>query len=150
VTRFQEYKIALRRAIGSNDMDQFEILLKRMRDDCVDYVQAVEQRTLPTFEFTFCYDRSDYEASISTYGGVAGESRGFVIGTVRGRNLIFVDVAAHLQLLQSANPDLKFIINLSLVILEELLHVLYPQLSEDDVNAKTMQLAQEFLGIQIP
>jgi hypothetical protein len=150
VTRLQEYKTAIRTAISTNDLDQVDHLLRRIRDDCVGYIQAAEHRTLPTCEFTFCYNRSDYEALVARYGADARNSLGISIGTVRGRNLVFIDVETPFRLLQSENPDANFIINISLVILEELLHVLYPPLSEDDINPKTTRHAEDFLGIQIP
>ena len=150
LTRFQEYKTELRRAISTADLDQFDLLLRRIRDDCITYIEETERNTLPTFEFTFCYNRSDYEALVARHGADSRNTFGISIGTVRGRNLVFIDLETPLRLLQSENPDQNFIINVSLVILHELLHVLYPQLSEGDIDVKTNRHTEAFLGTHIP
>ena len=149
MTRLQEYRAALDTSLRSADLHQVEILLRRIRDDCVGYLQETEDRMFPTLEFTFCYNRYDYDTAVSSHGGDPRNTFGFSVGTKLGRNLIYIDVETPFRLLQSESPN-TFVINVSLVILEELLHVLYPQLSEDDITPMTRQLTENFLGIQLP
>lgn len=149
MTRFEEYRAALSAAMCVADLDQLDLLLQKIRSDSIGYIEKTEGNVLPTFEFTFCYNRSDYEALSARHGADARNTYGISIGTVRGRNLIFIDLETPLKLLRSENPNRNFIVNVTLVIFEELLHVLYPQLSETDIDVRTNQLVESFLGIRI-
>ena len=72
---------------------------------------------------------------------------GITIGQGSNR-IVGINVGKLLPLLEDSRSN--FICNLTLPIIEELVHLINPALTEGQVNVRVNSLTERFLGIEIP
>ncbi len=101
-------------------------------------------------QFTFCRTTEQYEALVSRHGAKPKSPYACAVGTAGGGRLIYVNVEPYLELLTKENPAFNFGVNMTMGIMEEILHILNPSLCEEDINKMVIDHTEKFLGTQIP
>lgn len=129
------------------DIDRF---VQELMLDCKTFIEQEEKVTIPAFSFRVCND-DDYRELLRQWAARqdAYGTTGITIGQGNNR-IVGINVSKLLPLLQGKNPRMDFICNLTLPIIEELVHLINPTLTEAQVNVIVNDWVERFLGIEIP
>ena len=148
MTRFREYVNRLRKIVPAADAEALEGLANDFVLDSVAFIENKDKISSSTFECVFAHDTSQFLDQAKQLGVAPPQTYGCAIGMRSGKKYIIVNLGAYLPLLM--NGEYNFIVNLTLVVMEELLHVLYPIRSEAEINPVAIAYTEKMLGVKIP
>jgi hypothetical protein len=148
MTRFREYVNRLRKIVPAADAEGLEGLANDFVLDSVAFIENKDRISFPTFECVFAHNTSQFLNQAKRLGVRPPQTYGCAIGTRSGKKYIIVNLGAYLPLLM--NGEYNFIVNLTLVVMEELLHVLYPVRSEAEISPVAIAYTEKMLGVKIP
>ena len=151
MTKMDEWCERLRTTLTTNPpTDGNGSFVEDLTEDCKLFIEREENVQVPTFALEVCDDEQFTQllrrlrVPQRMYGVPA-------ISAGRGDDrIVGINLNKFLPLLQGANPEWNFFCNLTLAIMEELVHVIRPGLSETKVNEITNTFTERFLSIEIP
>jgi hypothetical protein len=151
VTKLKEWSERLDQMIeGSPSPEDIDHFVRELMLECKTFIEQEEKVAVPPFTFRVCND-DEYRGLLRQWAArqTAYGTTGMAIGQGSNR-IVGINVGKLLPLLQGVNPRRDFICNLTLPIIEELVHLINPALTEGQVNVIVNDLAERFLDIEIP
>lgn len=113
------------------------------------FVGKKRNRDLPEFRFKSCSDK-EYKQFLSDNAAPARflDSSGITIRI--GQPVVAVNLQKISEVLLEKSAYHNFVLNLTLVLVEEAIHLANPELSEEQVHPIDIELTEEFLEYVIP
>ena len=152
-SRLNEYLKTMVTLFESFDADKFEEFLKKVFHDCVDFLVATGTQ-IPTTRIMFVYNSDQYvnmekQCTLTAISKeiAKGPSTAFVIRRAT-LNKIYVNVGYLIENINLGYPS--FILNLVNAYTHEILHIAFPNKSEQEIHDLEFETVEKFLGINLP
>jgi hypothetical protein len=151
MTKMDEWCERVRRTLAASPpAGEDSAFVDDLVEECKHFIEREENVQVPTFALEIC-DDEQFTQLLRRLGAPQRMYSVPAISAGRGANrIVGINLNKFLPLLQGPHPEWNFVCNLALAIMEELVHVTSPGMSETRVNEMTNVLTERFLSIEIP
>lgn len=132
---------------SGKEVECVERFTLELLQELVRFVEAEENAKIPDFIFKRLNDKEFHEF-LSNRGRL--DMSDALAVTAHLERTVALDLEKAISLLGQPNPNSTFVANVTLALTEELIHLLHPELSEEEVCPKDIALAEKFLEYQFP
>ena len=149
MTGLAEYKTVFDPALRSGNLEQVLGVVQQIKNDCQVYIECREGRRIPQHRFQIL-NHYEFVQLLVQYGKTPSPR----IKGIRFQKGQSIDIAIDFETLMNVPNDsdktTTIVVNTVLVIMEELIHAIRPDLNEKQVNELNFQYVSDFLPYSFP